>query len=190
MNHRDTHPKSDGQNHRWKKETIQLRPYKWSWASCDHTHQHPPFWIGCEYQCSISEGKSRPDAWLYNALLSMYIYIYYHVGGHLSLFIDSRSHALGRRITIQISQNNGNLQVCKRGLIEATTCYIFQRFNETPFSLRLKSRAPFDGQTDGWSCLSIPRIYGRIFWVSVVFRRIHYLIPRQPVRASPWSPRP
>lgn len=132
-----------------KKETIQLRPYKWSWASCDHTHQHPTIlnrmWISMfhcrrevQTRCMVIQRASK--------YVYIRIYIYYHFGGHLSLFLDSGGHTLGRRITIQISQNNGNLQVCKRGVIEATTCYIFERFNETPFSLRLKSRAPFDGQ--------------------------------------------
>lgn len=89
----------------------------------------------------------------------------------ICLFLDSGGHTLGRRITIQITEYNGNPQVCLRG-DWGNNMLQFERFNETPFSLRLKSRAPFDGQQT-WSCLSIPRIYGRIFLVSVVFRRIH-----------------
>lgn len=147
MNHRDTHPKSDGQNHRWKKETIQLRPYKWSWASCDHSHQHPR-----DCQCSISEGKWTRCMVIQRASILVVI----------RLFIDSGGHTLGRRIIIQITEYTGN---------EATTCYIFERFKSTYNYGSNPGHRLMDKQT--WSCLSIPRIYGRIFWVSVVFRRIH-----------------
>ena len=67
----------------WPKPQVKKGNYiSNSGPTSDHEHHAitliniPPFWIGCEYQCSISEGKSRPDAWLYNALLSIHMYIY------------------------------------------------------------------------------------------------------------------